>query len=57
MFACARAETEAREVLVVRRDVRPEAGVSDTGLHGGACEADWSGGWALTGQGRGSLRA
>ena len=43
MFACARAETEAREVWVVRRDV-PEAGVSDTGLHGGACEADWSGG-------------
>ena len=30
---------------------------SDARLASGACEADWSGGRALTGQGRGSLRA
>ena len=32
-------------------------GVSDTDPRICACEADWSGGRALTGQGRGSLRA
>ena len=57
LFVCALGPTPKRARSGLSGATLPEAGISDTGLHGGACEADWSGGRALTGQGRGSLGA